>query len=255
MNRIKAILARFGIRAFKPILRNAKQLESLRTVEGTLVPENTRAELSRNYTECGCYTNRSARSNASACAPLPRYLRRSKGRMRWFVSSRGSSGLASRRQTCWSMRFCRATYAIEEQARDAGLTGRGKRRREKGLARAGNARVRHGMILLGWRFLQYQKDSAIAQWFTARTADGRGGTRKTMIVALGRKLLIALWRLVTTGEIPTGVVLALHDARGGRQPIRRTGRGLLARIFRGRGAIAGSRELVVSVIFFEARVY
>ncbi|MER9725871.1 MULTISPECIES: hypothetical protein [unclassified Mesorhizobium] len=140
-------------------------------------------------------------------------------------------------------------------ARDAGLIGRGKRRREKGLARAGKARVRHGMVLLGWRFLQYQKDSALAQWFTARTADGRGGTRKTMIVALGRKLLIALWRLVTTGEIPTGVVLALHDARGGRQPIRRTGRGLLARIFRGGGAIAGSRELVVSVIFFEARVY
>lgn len=71
------------------------------------------------------------------------------------------------------------------------------------------------MILLAWRFLQYQKDSALAQWFTARTADGRGGTRKTTIVALARKLLIALWRLVATGEIPTGVVLALHDAEEG----------------------------------------
>jgi transposase len=96
-------------------------------------------------------------------------------------------------------------------ARYAGLTGSpdesGKRRREKGLARAGNARVRRGMIQLAWRFLRFQKDSAIARWFQARTTDGRGSTRKTMIVALARKLLIALWRLVTTGEVPQGVVL------------------------------------------------
>ena len=78
-------------------------------------------------------------------------------------------------------------------------------RREKGLARAGNARVRRGMIQLAWRFLRFQKESALAQWFRARTADGRGGTHKTMIVALARKLLIALWRLATTGEIPQGV--------------------------------------------------
>jgi transposase len=96
-------------------------------------------------------------------------------------------------------------------ARYAGLTGSpdesGQRRREKGLARAGNARVRRGMIQLAWRFLLFQKDSALAQWFRKRTADGRGATRKTMIVALARKLLIALWRLVTTGDLPEGVLL------------------------------------------------
>ena len=96
-------------------------------------------------------------------------------------------------------------------ARYAGLTGLAgrewRRRREKGLAKAGNARVRRGMIQLAWRFLLFQKDSALAQWYRARTADARGGTRKTMIVALARKLLIALWRLVTTGEAPEGVVL------------------------------------------------
>jgi transposase len=94
-------------------------------------------------------------------------------------------------------------------ARDAGLTGSpdesGARRREKGLARAGNARVRRGMIEFAWRFVRFQKDSTLAQWFRARTADARGPTRKTMIVALARKLLIALWRLVTTGEIPTSL--------------------------------------------------
>src|SRR5450631_2854919 len=94
-------------------------------------------------------------------------------------------------------------------ARYAGLTGApdesGSKRREKGLAKAGNARVRVGMIQLAWRFLLFQKDSALAQWYRTRTEGGRN--RKTMIVALARKLLIALWRLVTTGEVPAGVVL------------------------------------------------
>jgi transposase len=96
-------------------------------------------------------------------------------------------------------------------ARYAGLTGSpdesGSRRREKGLAKAGNARVRRGMIQLAWRFLLFQKESALAQWYRARTADARGSTRKILIVALARKLLIALWRMVTTGEVPAGVVL------------------------------------------------
>jgi transposase len=63
------------------------------------------------------------------------------------------------------------------------------------------------MIQLAWRFLQFQKESASVQWYYKRTADGRKDTRKTMIVALARKLLIALWRFVTTGEIPAGVQL------------------------------------------------
>jgi len=96
-------------------------------------------------------------------------------------------------------------------ARYAGLTGApdesGSKRREKGLAKSGNARVRRGLIQLAWRFLLFQKDSGLAQWFRSRT-DGAKGARKTkMIVALARKLLIALWRMVTTGEVPHGVVL------------------------------------------------
>ena len=95
-------------------------------------------------------------------------------------------------------------------ARYAGLTGApdesGSRRQEKRLAKAGNARVRRGMIQLTWRFLLFQKDSALAQWYRTRT-ESAGKKRKTMIVALARKLLVALWRLATIGEVPAGVVL------------------------------------------------
>ncbi len=96
-------------------------------------------------------------------------------------------------------------------ARYAGLTGSpdesGSKRREKGLAKSGNARVRRGLIQLAWRFLMFQKESALARWYRARTAGAQGARKTTMIVALARKLLIALWRMVTTGEVPHGVVL------------------------------------------------
>jgi transposase len=96
-------------------------------------------------------------------------------------------------------------------ARYAGLTGSpdesGLKRREKGLAKAGNARVRRGLIQLAWRFLVFQKGSALAHWYRTRTEGPSGARKTTMIVALARKLLIALWRLVTTGEVPDGVAL------------------------------------------------
>src|SRR6202011_3201617 len=80
--------------------------------------------------------------------------------------------------------------------RYAGMTGApdesGSKRREKGLAKAGNARVRRGMIQLAWRWLMFQKDSPLTQGYLART-ESAGKKRKTMIVALARKLLIALW--------------------------------------------------------------
>jgi len=63
------------------------------------------------------------------------------------------------------------------------------------------------MLQLAWRWLMFQRDSALAQWFVARTANTKREIRKTMIIALARKLLIALWRYVTTGEVPTGAEL------------------------------------------------
>ena len=114
---------------------------------------------------------------------------------------------SSTRQSIFGAANLRDRRAV---ARYGGLTGSpdesGKKRREKGLARSGNARVRRGMIQLAWRFLMFQKGSALAHWFYARTKNAPQ-TRKTMIVALARKLLIALWRLAREGAIPEGIVL------------------------------------------------
>ena len=94
-------------------------------------------------------------------------------------------------------------------ARYAGLTGSpdesGSKRRERGLSRAGNPRVRRGMVQLAWRFLVFQKESALVRWFRARTADANGRKRMSLIVAFARKLLIALWRLAIGAETPEGL--------------------------------------------------
>jgi transposase len=79
------------------------------------------------------------------------------------------------------------------------------KRREKGLAKAGNAGVRRSLIQFAWRSLMFQKESALAQWNRARTDDVKGMRKTVMIVALARKLLIALWRVVTAGEVPERV--------------------------------------------------
>ena len=210
INRMKACLVRWGIRNFKPTLRQApERLEALRTPEGMPLPPNTLAEMRRDMARLHLIKDQikaiaadRAQRLDQASADRPQAMSRLLAR----VIGVGIETADMLVQEILS-RHLRDRRAV---ARYAGLTGApdesGKRRREKGLARAGNARVRHGMIQLAWRFLRFQKASALTQWFHARTADGRG-TRKTMIVALARKLLIAFWRLVATGEVPQGVVL------------------------------------------------
>jgi hypothetical protein len=88
----------------------------------------------------------------------------------------------------------------------------GKKFRRRAQPRyAGLTGAPDGIIELAWRFLAYQKHSELAEWYWSRTADRRKDIRKVMIVALARKLMIALWRMVTTGEIPPGVELHPHD--------------------------------------------
>jgi transposase len=80
--------------------------------------------------------------------------------------------------------------------------------REQGISKAGNVRVRTSMIELTWLWLQWQPDSALSKWFHQRVGPLKGRMRKIMAVAMARKLLIALWKFVTTGEEPEGAILA-----------------------------------------------
>ena len=79
--------------------------------------------------------------------------------------------------------------------------------REQGVSKAGNARVRTTMIQLSWLWLRHQPKSALTLWFHGRTKAAGGRSRRVMIVALARKLLVRLWRFVTTGVVPEGAIM------------------------------------------------
>jgi transposase len=79
--------------------------------------------------------------------------------------------------------------------------------REQGISKAGNRRLRHIMIELAWLWVRHQPESALSQWFRERVGSERGRIRPICIVAVARKLLIALWRYVAQGEVPEGAVL------------------------------------------------
>jgi transposase len=210
INRLKAAMAWLGIRGFKPQLRSAAvKLESLRTPEGVPIPPNTFAELRRDMARLAVLREQIAAIEKARAERLDADPERGPHPMIRLLARVRGVGIETAEMLVTEVmtRDLRDRRAV---ARYAGITGSpdesGARRREKGLARAGNARVRRGMIQLAWRWLQFQEESALALWFHARVA-GAAAVRKKMIVALARKLLVALWQLATTGIVPQGVAL------------------------------------------------
>lgn len=211
VNRVKGLLALHGIAKFNARPKSAPaRLAALRTAEGEPLPPNTLAELLRAVERLqqiqaqigaieAAQRQRLKQAPAEGLHPMILLLARVYGvgvaTAELLVREALSRNLRDRRAVA---RYAGATGAPNES---------GSKRREKGLAKAGNARVRRALLQLAWRFLRHQPDSALVQWFRQRTQDGRSTTKKTMIVALARKLLIALWELVTTGLVPAGVRL------------------------------------------------
>jgi transposase len=210
VNRMKSCLTRFGIRNFKPTLRKApERLATLGTPEGVPLPPNTLLELRRDMARLRFVMDQIKEVEEARAQRLEQAPQEKTHAMVRLIARVIGVGIETADMLVHEIlsRQLRDRRAV---ARYAGLTGApdesGNKRREKGLAKAGNARVRRGMIQLAWRFLVFQKDSVLARWYRTRT-ESAGKKRKTMIVALARKLLIALWRLVTIGEVPAGVVL------------------------------------------------
>jgi transposase len=211
INRLKATLARLGIRHFNPKLKRAiDRVAHLRTADGEPLPPNTLAEMRRDLERLQLVR---AQIKGIEAARLERLARAPDERPNAMVALlarvRGvgieTADMLVREVLGRDLRDRRAV------ARYAGLTGTpdesGSRRRDKGLSKAGNPRVRRGMVQLAWRWLMFQKESGLAVWYRARTEGAKGAVRKTLIVALARKLLIDLWRLARTGSVPPGVVM------------------------------------------------
>jgi transposase len=211
VNRIKSTLIRFGIRNFNVKLRKeGDRLAALRGAEEEPLPPNTVAELRRHLARLQLIREQIKAIEKARLEQLKQAPRKGTHPMVLMLAQITGIGVETADMLVHELlsRKLRDQRAV---ARYGGLTGApdesGTKRREKGLARAGNARVRYGMVQLAWRWLTHQKNSELAQWYQTRTAGAKPGLRKTMIIALARKLLIALWRYVTIGAVPAGVVL------------------------------------------------
>jgi transposase len=79
--------------------------------------------------------------------------------------------------------------------------------REQGISKAGNPRARLKAIELAWLWLRHQPESELSRWFRTRTANAGKRARRIAIVALARKLIVALWRYLTTGLVPAGAAM------------------------------------------------
>lgn len=117
-------------------------------------------------------------------------------------------------QTGWDLAhefFWRSFKNRRQVGAASGLVGcpydSGESRSEQGISKAGNARVRVMMVELAWRWLRYQPDSSLSKWYQKRFGGGTGRMRRIGIVALARKLLVALWKYVEKDEVPEGAIL------------------------------------------------
>jgi transposase len=209
-NRIRGLLAAQGISGYKPLRRDCRErLEELRTGDGRALPSRLKAEVSRELDRLEVVRRqivaveaerdalvRSEDAPARAPAALLLQLRGIgpefatvlwlEGLFRNFANRRQLAAYAGLAPTAW-------------QSGD--VSG------EQGISKSGNPRLRTTLIELAWLWLRHQPDTALSRWFHARVAQGGGRVRKTMITALARKLLVALWRYVTQGEVPAGAVL------------------------------------------------
>jgi transposase len=209
-NRIKGLLASQGIFGCEPMRRSFRdRLESLRTGDGRPLGLRLKAEIGRELDRMDLVLRQIAAveadrdalvrpDHADVEAPAAR-LMKLRGIGPEFAAVLWLEGLfrrfANRRQL--------AAYA--GLAPSPWQSGRVDR--EQGIAKSGNPRLRTAMVELAWLWLRHQPDSALSRWFRERVGSERGRIRRIAIVALARKLLAALWRYTTSGELPVGATL------------------------------------------------
>jgi transposase len=207
-NRMENLLCLHGIAGFKPRLKKAvERLEQIRDFAGAPLPPHIMAELRRLMERHQLISSHlrglETERKQVAQAAEPDQAGRKIQDLTRFVSL----GQETARLLVYEL-FCRPFRNRRALASFVGLTGTpfksGGIDHEQGIGKNGNARVRRMLMQLAWRWLRFQPDSALSRWFAERTGGAKGRIRKVMIVALARKLLIALWRYLETGELPAG---------------------------------------------------
>lgn len=212
-NRIKGLLSAQGIRDYDPELRNRRvKLKELRTGDGRALPPRLEALILRELDRLelvltqlkAVEQTRDAQQEACGDSDAPAMLLQLKGIgpeiaeildaeafYRHFDNRRQLGAYAGLAPTPWQS---------------------GRVDREQGVSKAGNPRLRRILVQLAWLWLRHQADSALSRWFHARASLAGGRHKKTLIVALARKLLVALWRYVAHGVVIEGAAMKTATA-------------------------------------------
>lgn len=209
-NRIKGLLSGQGIPVYDPLGKDRlARLETLKTGDGRPLPDRLKSEIRREIERLDLVCAQIAAIERERDALVkttsdtePQTAAAALLRLKGIGAEFGS--------LIWLEALFRRFDNRRQIAAYAGLAPSpwqsGGTDREQGISKAGNRRLRHAMIELAWFWLRHQPDSALSLWFRERVGQGRGRIRRIAIVALARKLLVALWRYATQGVIPQGAV-------------------------------------------------
>ena len=210
-NRVKGLLSGQGVRGYNPLRRDRfERLEALRTGDGRELPPLLKAEIRRELDRIAVVETQLAAVERARDALVRTEAAEEPNTSAALLLKLKGIGpeFAS---LLWLKSLFRSFGNRRQVAAYGGLAPSpwqsGSIERDQGISKSGNRRLRKTMIELAWFWLRHQPDSALSRWFQARVGAGKGRIRRIAIVALARKLLVALWRYVTQGVVPEGAVL------------------------------------------------
>ena len=210
VNRIKGLLFSQGVSGYEPLRRDRRQrLDELRTGDGRPLPNHLKAQISRELDRLELLIEqiKAVETERNALLAAQRVAAPAPAAMLLDIKGIGPEFAA----VLWSEGLFRHFDNRRQVASYAGLAPTpwqsGSVAREQGVSKTGNPRLRTTLIQLAWLWLRHQPQSALALWFEERVRRNGGRLKKTTIVALARKLLVALWKYVTAGVVIEGAAM------------------------------------------------
>jgi transposase len=212
VNRIKGLLFSQGVYGYEPLRRDRRRrLDELRTGDGRALPDHLKAQIGRELARLELLLEqiKAAEVERDALVAATKDAVPTQGPASMLLEIKGIGPEFA--AILWMEAFFRRFANRRQVAAYAGLAPTpwqsGSVDREQGVSKAGNPRLRTTLIQLAWLWLRHQPQSALALWFKERVTRNGGRFKKTTIVALARKLLVALWKYVTAGVVIEGAVM------------------------------------------------
>jgi transposase len=210
VNRVKGLLFAQGIFDYEPLKRDRRaRLEALKTGDGRPLPMHLKAQISRELDRLEVILTQLTAVEAERDALLASTNGEVPAPAAMLLQLKGIG--AEFATILWSEGLFRSFANRRQVAAYAGLAPTpwksGSIDHEQGVSKSGNPRLRTTAVQLAWLWLRHQPDSALSRWFQERVQRNGGRLKKTTIVALARKLLVALWKYATRGVVIEGAVM------------------------------------------------